>query len=156
MEKLTTLMLRQNVDPKDVLYCDEEGNFTLSDSAALELARPYTANCYFSSYEQMLTTRYNVSMVIMYQGFYEPNNDYLGRIKIGKLLSYSLINAKLTERILNPSKLWEYCTDWLKQYSDFIEKAHGTYSMRDTLGDMFAKHLKEIFKNDDNQNEETE
>lgn len=145
MKLITDLMVEMDVDPKDVVYCDEEGNFELTDNA-LDYAFQYYDLDRNSEIDR--TTAYNITMIHAYWLFYKPEK-YYSKVDIPYSLCIALDSARLPERITNPSKLWNYYRGWLKQYNDFIERKVNCWDQ--SMGEQFAKHLKQIFNNDDSE-----
>lgn len=145
MELITDLMVQMNVDPKAVVYCDKEGNFELTENVCDYAFQYYDLD---RNSEIDCITAYNITMIGVYQLFYKPNK-YYSKVDILYSLCIALYYARLPERITNPSKLWNHYRDWLKQYDDFIERKFNCWNQ--SMGQQFAKHLKQIFKNDDSE-----
>ena len=145
MEKITDVLLRKGVDPNDITFCDDEGNFGISEHVFEYIFNHSDTELDRNSPLDRLVA-YNLTMIKVYELVYEPETSY-SKINIPISLSMALEAARLPERITNPSKLWNYYREWLKQYDDFIDRKKSCYNL--AMGQMFAKHLKEIFSNDE-------
>lgn len=145
MDLITDLMVQMDVDPKDITFCDEEGNFGITNDVLDWAFMRYNLDRYS---EFGCTMAYNATMLELYRVFYKPKTSHFG-LDIQSCIIQALFHAKIKAKITNPHRMWTYCIEWSGQYYDVIDR--NPISSDIVLGKVFGEHLKQIFNNDDSE-----